>query len=468
MRRNYQRMPQGRNTIKNNSKVNLPIIKQKQQKYNGIVENSKAINQAIELSKTKITKELIKDLLTLAFVILLFISILLVYNRNPEDKRDDVILRNYKDILKQLDEVPEDISSNKYEANVPSVIQKDIDKMLKMGEDACIIYYNDRKDQIIIEPSESSEFGYVVSFQESVDPYSVISIDELKSNISFYKSGNKLIVYGTSLNIRHLSSYSIDQKGLHYESLDNPLIDLYGTNISFDESRYFNDYATLIKNGNEFSIYHSGNLMYSTVFEGGEIADWDYYYLSTTAGDCYNVYYSITPQESWVKFYKVAENVDEILEDERISIIDNNGYTMEFPMFKIGDKKYAQIPNAEAERAYGQNFGRNNINGKDTEIDFTAQLVEISAINSSRVELVSEYITWRGNNYEWFLYYYFETGNRECFVKRRINGLDSNVSKKIPQDKLDMFNHKTISPDETEKYINQLRSLYDEYTDNTF
>jgi len=125
MRRNYQRMPQGRNTIKNNSKVNLPIIKQKQQKYNGIVENSKAINQAIELSKTKITKELIKDLLTLAFVILLFISILLVYNRNPEDKRDDVILRNYKDILKQLDEVPEDISLNKYEANVPSVIQKE-------------------------------------------------------------------------------------------------------------------------------------------------------------------------------------------------------------------------------------------------------------------------------------------------------------------------------------------------------
>lgn len=39
---------------------------------------------------------------------------------------------------------------------------------------------------------------------------------------------------------------------------------------------------------------------------------------------------------------------------------------------------------------------------------------------------------------------------------------------KIPQSKLDMFNEKVILSDEIEEYINQLRILYDEYTDNTF
>lgn len=425
MRRKHQQTYHKRENIRNipNSGMHQQPIgklycKQVSQKENSITEDPKAIEQTAKIVKTKISKDIIQGIISILLMIVFIIIVILAYNRKPADKKDDVILRHYNEILKRLDDAPEDISSSKYEANVPSIIQKDIDKMLEMGEDACVIYYNDRKDQVIIEPSQDSELGYRVRFQEAIDPYSVISIDELESNISFYKSKDTLIIYGTPNNIRSMYSYYMDKKGIHYLRLDNRYVDLYGTSLEFNEARNLNDYATLTRNGTEFSLYHSGNQIYSINFEGGDIEKWDFYYLSTKTGDCYNVYYSTEPQNPWIKFYKVAENVDEILEDERVSIADNNGNRMEFPTFKIGDKRYAQIPDATTERTYGQNFGGNNRNEENVEVNFTANLVEISATNSSRVELIFDYDSWRGDSYVWYLYYYFQVGDRECFIRK--------------------------------------------------
>ena len=60
--------------------------------------------------------------------------------------------------------------------------------MLAMGEDASIVYYNDERDQIVIEASDQGENGYKIYFREAVSPYSSMSVEELKENISFLQA----------------------------------------------------------------------------------------------------------------------------------------------------------------------------------------------------------------------------------------------------------------------------------------
>lgn len=311
-----------------------------------------------------------------------------------------------------------------------------------MGDDACIVYYNDEEEQIVIEPSKDSELGYKIRFRVPLNTFSTIDIEEPDGNISFYRSGKTLVIYGTENGIRSLKCYTMDNKKLDYERLEKPYLDLYGTGVDPDEARYFNEYGTLIKSGNKFALYHLGEELYSTTFEGGEIAEWNYHYLLTQNGDCYNVYYSIDEGDCWVKFFKVAENVDEILEDERVVILDNNGYEMSFATLKIGNKRYAQIPDATTERTYGQNYGGNNRNEENVEVDFTTRLIEISAVKSSKVKMELKLDSWRGEKFEWYLYYYFQVDDKECYISRSIKGLDRKVSEVIPQSKLDMFNEK--------------------------
>ncbi len=478
MRRKHQQTLGKREYIKNNPSsyhqhVGRLHSEKVSEERNGITQNPKEIRLSIESARnSKRVRSIAKITENVVLIALLFALAICIFWlwKEPEDKRENVILRHYSEVLRKIDDEPEDITASPYQSNVPKVIQKDIDKMLTMGKDAMIVYYNDSKDQIVIEPSSQGENGYRVRFEDADDLYSVISIEELESNISFYKNKDTLVIYGGSKNIRMIDKYTMDKEDVHWERLEDDLVDLYGVDIEieFDTARYFNSNCTLIRHGLEFSIYSLGEQLYTTTFEGGEIKEWDYYYLQTVSGDCYNMYYSTKQGDCWVKFSKVAENVDEILKDEEITILDFCGSRMEFPMFRIGNKKYAQLPDASAERAYGQNYGRGNRNEENLDANFTSRLVEVSALSSSRVEIICDYEGYKGDRCVWYLQYYFNAGEREGYISRRINGLDTIVSTLIPPEKLEMFKNKVISVDEVEEYINQLRMLYDEYTDNTF
>lgn len=433
--------------------------------------NVEATYHYTEVIKASIISRKISTILAAVGLLALIFAMVIVVHcmklLEPADRNKNAILRHYTEVLSKLDDAPEDISASPYQSNVPKVIQKDIDKMLEMGEDACVIYYNDQKDQIVIEPSEESELGYKIRFKPEVDLYYSFTIEEPNSDISFYKSGETLVIYGREGYGRHMRCYTMNNEKIWYERLEEDAIDLYGTGVEFDQIRPFNRHCTLVRSGNEFALYRLGERLCSTVFEDGEIAEWNYYYLLTKGGSCYNVYYSTDEDDYWIKFSKIAENVDEIL-DEEVTIIDSNGYELSFPILKIGNKKYAQLPDATTERVYGQNYGGNHRNEEKEDVDFTSRLIEISAVNSSKVKLVYSSSSWHSSKYTWYLHYYFKSGDRECYIKQRINGLDENVSELIPQYKLEMFNEKEISVDEVEEYINQLRMLYDEYTDNTF
>ena len=477
MRKKHQQLFGKREYIRNIPNIQQSgkcYYKSMSEKYNNsIMQDPEVIKQSIEAARNDKRVRIIAGVResALIFALLFAIAVCIFWLwREPADKQENVILRHYSEVLRKLDDEPEDITKTPYQSNVPKVIQKDIDKMLTMGEDAMIVYYNDSKDQVVIEPSSQGENGYRIRFEDADDLYSVVSIDELESNISFYRNNDTLIIYGGSRNIRMIDKYTMDKEEIHWKRLEDDLVDLYGVDkeIEIDNVRYFNANCTLIQSESEFSMYRFGNQIYTTTFEGGEIKEWDYYYLQTTKGDCYNVYYSTKQDDCWVKFFKVAENVDEILEDEKITVPYERGGRLEFPIFKIGNKKYAQIPDVAAEITYGQNYGGNNVNEDNLAVDFTSKLVEVAALGSSKVEIKYEYDSWKEESYVWKIYYYFGTDNRECYIDKRINGLDSAVSRVIPKRKLDMFNEKVILPDEVEEYINQLKLLYDEYTDNTF
>ena len=479
MRRKHQQTLGKREYIKNNpSSYHQHIGKMHYEKVseerNGITQNPEEIKQSIEAARnSKMVRSIAKITENVVLIALLFAIAICVFWlwKEPEDKQENVILRHYSEVLRKLDNEPEDITASPYQSNVPKVIQKDIDKMLAMGEDASIVYYNDERDQIVIEASDQGENGYKIYFREAVSPYSSMSVEELKENISFYKQGDTLVIYGGESGIRRIDRYTMNNKIMDWDRLDNYLLDTYGTDASEEEinnARYFSDNCTLTRKGSEFSLYRLGEKIYTKNFSSGEIKQWNYDYLQSADGDCYNVYYCTDLNNPWIKFAKVAENVDEILTEEDITMLDNDGYNMYFALLRIGNKKYAQLPDLEAERIYGQNYGRNRKDDDDLEVDFTTRLVEVSALSSSRVELVCKEEDYRGNRYVWYLNYYFESGDREGYIARRIKGLDSKVSEVIPPEKIGMFADKTISVDEVEEYINQLRILYDEYTDNTF
>lgn len=485
--RNHPYIPQKRSHIGNyDTRMKQKTEKsfcfeQTSQKENTTVNNSEAINQSAKMIKSKIVQDF---LISVRFALIIAVVVIIVFigfTKELEDKANNVILRHYTEVMKDMDDEPKDISLYKYQANIPKIVQKDIDKMLEMGEDASIVYYNDDGDKIILEPSEDAESGCKVRFERATNErYDSVEDEELENNVSFYKAKDTLVIYGGFMG-RILSRYHMNNEEIERNFLDNKDVDLYGTNVKYDDIREFSSYFTLIRKDTEFSFYHLGEKVYTKNFPGGEIFDWSYYYLTTTSKDCYNVYYSDNPQKPWIEFYKVAENVEEILEDEKITILDEDANEMNFPIFKIGNKKYAQIPNPVAERTYGQNYGQRN-NGKNSEVDFTSELVEISESNSSKVELKYNSSKYFLEGSEWILYYYFRVKDRECFFKKRINGLDCVVAELIPQEKIDMFDGKVIYAEKLyifdgkviyydkmiEKYINQLRLLYDEYTNNKF
>lgn len=473
MRRKHQQTFGKREYIREIPKKAEKLYSKKiSEETDSIIQNPEAIHQSFEAAENDIKVRTIGNILNVAIPIALLFAIgvmLFLLNKEPANKQENVILRHYSEVLRKLDDEPEDITASPYQSNIPKVIQKDIDKMMTMGEDASIVYYNDARDQIVIEASNNSENGYKVYFREAMSPYSSISIEELTQYVSFYKRDSTLVVYGGEFG-RRIDRYIMDNEKMKSDRLEDYIVDLYGTGIreeDVDSVRYFNSDCTIIKKGSEFSMYVLGEKVYTKNFSG-EVKKWDYDYLQTANGDCYNVYFCTDLDDRWIEFVKVAEKVDEILVNENITILDENGYNMRFNMLRIGNKKYAQIPDAATERAYGQNYGSNNNKDKSIEPDFTIQLVEVSALSSSRVEIVCKEEDYRENSYIWYLRYYFQSGDREGYIEKRINGLDSQVSKMIPQSKIDMFNKKVILPDEIAEYINQLKLLYDEYTDNTF
>lgn len=95
------------------------------------MENSEAVNNSIEAISTKMTSQKIDVISTILAMCVLIIVLIIetsILFREPADKKEDAIVRHYTEVLRRLDEDPEDISQNKYESNIPPIIQKTLTK----------------------------------------------------------------------------------------------------------------------------------------------------------------------------------------------------------------------------------------------------------------------------------------------------------------------------------------------------
>ncbi len=337
------------------------------------------------------------------------------------------IQRAYGEILPYLEEAPEDITAQPYESHMPDIVQKDIEIMLNSEENLDIVYYDiEHASRIHIMKNENSPSGIwleargIMDFKRMSDEVNVeIIVDE----ISFYKRKNQIIICGTTvISGRELTILEISLDGNVSYKFDETL-DLYGTDIPYDDIDIYNNEMTLVRKGKSFQFYKSGKRLKQNqgedTFPGGEIQEINYSYILDDRQDLYYMYYSTYKNNPWVWFVKVAEDVSEI-SDRQITVLSKTDREIRYPIYKKDGKLYCGLSNPETEEKYGVNYGRRTENCSMEKIDFGIYVLELNKENVKEGEVYQEY------NSQWYVKWIYDAPYN-VYEKRRINGLDSGI-----------------------------------------
>lgn len=381
---------------------------------------------------------------------------------------DGRIMRTYEEIFCELEEEPEDITAINYESHIPSIILKDIKRMKSSAENIKIEYRkSDNTSRILISKPDDGGYGIEVevSSSRSSDRYAIFS-----DNISFYKNEDRIVIYGTYYNNRRMNKchLSMDEESYDYIGAlyENTAFDLWGTDLeSYDYIKSENANMTLVKQGRKFSFFRNGEqLEVIEEFPGKDILEFSYNdgYILDSAGDLYYVYYSTLMSKPWIKFVKVAENIDSITE-ESVKLKGNEGYrSLEFIVYLKNGKRYSGIVDYYTERSYGiYNGNGKRVAGLADEPDFTVRTVclddeSICSITLKREGLLSTY-------YDWLIHYEYETGADSVYIEKRLNGLDCDIVRFIPQEKLDPYDGLELTEDYIQTIKEELKAIYAEY-----
>lgn len=434
-----------------------------------IGKNPKTNQNVIDFLKSKWLRH---KFFVLVIILCAIFLLVLAWMYKKQDSYDQAgnIERPYEKVLKGIEEEPEDITQQKYKPKIPEVIQKDIDKMLASKEDIKIIYYTkDRQNKMIISKESEDDNKIQIDFESSIEYLSSV-YEDITENIAFYQNGDKLVVYGGSQYLRRdVYRYTLSDDGLDMD-FQRGNIDLYGTNLEYDNMRISNKDVTLIEKNQKYMFYRLGEQIGKTFeFPGEGIQEWNYYYILDNNNDMYYMYYSTDSNNPWIHFSRVAQSVDRICEIDKESVVlkdDAKSSKIKIPIYEKDGKKYSGIPDKNLEKSYGQNYGL-NCGEETTELDFSIETVEISSKTASRIKVITEE-SFINDMTSWYLEYEFQKGGRKACLTRRIDGIDSELYSKIPESELKKFDGKVVSADEIEEVIAKLKALYQEYEDNKF
>lgn len=412
--------------------------------------------------KNKISLKACSDFIErhyIAFLLAVVVALVAygIYNHfNPgAEITGDYLRRPYSELLRSLDEAPEDISSKNYKSVIPKIVQKDIQKMLASNGELSILYYG-KQSSIQIEEDDE---GMVLTICKKNDYYS----HEIKmiDNISMYKSGDSILIYGSkNYARRYLDCYEVNEKSVIRVSLENEYIDLYGAGIEYDEVRALEKEISLVNRGKDFMFYRLGKQVGKTErFPGGEITKYDYHYILDDNNDLYYLYYCAHPSNTWIKFIKVDSNISGITE-EFMQSLDSR---VKYPIYVKNGERYAGISNVDTEGAYGNNYGANYDTLDVSTFDFSITTVElkkdISSIILNRREADSFL---HSEEYDWYIRYNY--ANETAYIEERINGLDSFLTTIIPEDEMKKYDGKKIKSDQLTDVIAELKQLYDKFS----
>jgi len=407
----------------------------------------------------------------LVIIILTLLAIGVGISKNSQKNEATIqnghITRNCEQLLKVLDQEPEDITAQPYVENVPKQIQQDIDTMLNAEEELDICYMADEKELINIQKDIDNPSKIVVTMNRISKGEYYVTRSYFLEKISFYRNGEDIVVYGSEFrNCRRITRMAANAKTGEYvwDAFWADSIDLFGvdTGENHQGMRQFNKNMTLLVKDNIFSFYQDGKQVGEPVpFPGGVIQKMDYYYVLGEGNSLYYLYYCDNPQNPWIRFEKIDDGVT-VVEESFVSSFDSN---VRYPIYWKENKFYAGISSMELEKAYGQNYGRNQEPVSPDELDFTITVLELSAETAEKVILKTEKTGnyWNSGEYDWYLRYCYEVNGESVYEEKRINGLDSYLSRRIPENLAEKYEGMEILPEQVDQIIAELKEMYASY-----
>ena len=364
---------------------------------------------------------------------------------------DGHITRTCEQLLDFLDEEPKDIETKRYEPHIPNRIQQDIDTMLNSDEELDIIYTVEGQAAIRIEKSKDAQSGIRVKISWYNYYY------ELNNNLSFYRNGNEIVVYGSEYDgNRELERHEIDTKS-GYESSKDYYMDLFGTQLEYQYIRYFQKDMSLVVSENNFMFQCLGEQIGEIVpFPGGIIKEMNYHYIMSEDQTLYYLYFCSNKEAPWIRLVKVDDNV--VIEGK--SYLKTDTY-LQYPIYNKDGKRYAGISNFELEKGYGQSY-RGNYEVVDVNtLNFNIEIIELTDEQVSKVVVQKRYE--QESEYDWYLLYCYEANGQTVYEEKRINGLDSYLTTIIPEERLNSFEGMEVLPTEAEEVVKELKEIYEEY-----
>lgn len=388
---------------------------------------------------------------------------------------NDMLVRYCSDIYKMLSEYPSEDTT--YVSEIPKFMSEDITYMFASeNPDFVIVYYlNNKESYIRIEKSKDTSTGYEVVVHDATLEYDFVS-ETFYEYISMYvdKSNKDIIMTGTTyLNSRKLETIEIDWKNGSYDTVGNEFkttsfdyVDLYGTKQEFDDARERVN-ATVIRDGSEFKIYHFGKQIGETITFPGEINILGYEFVLDTNNDLYYLYMNTDEENPWIKFVKVAENIDKLVayDSYRYGIKCYNGETtINYPEYIKDGKTYSAIMNPDTELDYGQNWYGIDKGKPEDEVDFEFKTIETDLQKAQTITFGLNYDNMISYSY-WYEKFEFANVMPGCIVykQKRLNGLDTYLTHSIPKETLEPYVSLKVPVEEEETIKDQLKEIYKQY-----
>lgn len=392
-------------------------------------------------------------LIVVSMLVALYIVLAFVQTKIQSSAVDGKIERSYADVITKLNLEPKNFTDRAYESAIPKIILEDMRKVAESESGEILAVYSGKNTRMVVTKNNLYDNGVAVTFYEGDN-----LVGEVEQNVSFYTDGHSIYVYGSWYRSRTLNKYVFSQESVERVELENPYLDLYGTDVQWDDIRSYAQESTLVRCKEAFYFYYLGKQIgISYRLPSGTVKEMDYDKILNNQNDMYYLFYSASVTNPWIVFSKVGSEVDYVLdtvEENCLSISYDDDQYWECPVFVKDGKSYCGIPDVTTAMECSQKNGGSD--KKDATLyDFTIKVVELSEDAIVRVQLDQYFM-------DWYIVYWYGTDDRMGYMKERIYGLDSGLLSFIPDEELEPF-RKDIDLNDVDLMVQELKSLYDEY-----
>lgn len=380
-----------------------------------------------------------------------------IYHRYVPKVTEGRLVRQISEVVKYLPEAPENFEEHTFEPQIPKIIKEDIQSMKRLEEVEKIVYEN--KNGTVNLTLEMIDDELVITCKNHDKWFAYV--EKIFGDIAIYRVGDKILVYGQYMHNERTLAYFEVTEDYAFDAIWHKSIDLLG--IDKDGYDYFEcgNSVTMIREGKKFSFYRFGEQIgESTIFPGAEIKEIRDGYILDDDDTLYYAYYCASSDNPWVRFVKVAENIDGISNYFGVLVSSYfDDYPTWFAPYEKEGKQYLAVPDLETFETYGISKSGSH-EGIAYNPKFWYSTVEISDEN---VYMIHIYKAEYRNEWKAQKLYYEPTAEYLVYTEERISGIDTYVTGEIPKDMLKKFDNLYVSPADYPQVVEELKALYEQY-----